>query len=158
MTVLAIDPGPELSAFVVWDGRTVSEFGKWPNQRLLEWIILRVDIRHMCIEKIASYGMAVGAEVFETCYWSGRFAQAFTGGTVDRIARIPIKMHLCHNPRANDASIRQAIIDRFGGKDVAIGRKANPGPLFGVKADTWAALAVALTWLDQHSAERAVSA
>ena len=31
------------------------------------------------IEKIESYGMAVGAEVFDTVLWAGRFAEAATG-------------------------------------------------------------------------------
>jgi hypothetical protein len=46
--------------------------------------------------------------------------------------------------QAKDANIRQAILDRFGGKEKAIGKKANPGPLYGVKSHLWSALAVAL--------------
>jgi hypothetical protein len=54
--------------------------------------------------------------------------------------------HLCEFVRANDANIRAALIDRFGpGKDKAVGRKATPGPLFGLKGDEWSALAIALT-------------
>jgi len=56
---------------------------------------------------------------------------------------------LTDNTCANDASIRQALIDRFGGKDAAIGRKASPGPLHGIAADVWSALALAVTHTDQ---------
>ena len=42
-------------------------------------------------------------------------------------------------------------IDKFGGsKETAIGKKANPGPLYGVKKDIWAALAVAVTWAETN--------
>ena len=61
------------------------------------------------------------------------------------IERREEKLHLCDSPRANDSTIRQAIIDRFGGKDAAIGKKKVPGPLYGISGDVWAALAVAIT-------------
>jgi hypothetical protein len=58
--------------------------------------------------------MPVGAEVFETIYWSGRFAEAYGVEHDARITRIDVKMHLCHSPRAKDGNVRQALIDRFG--------------------------------------------
>lgn len=149
--VLAIDPGPEHSAFVLFDGERVSRFDKIQNHELLE--VLDVELSPQCgqlvIEQIAAMGMAVGAEVFETCFWSGRFAEAWEsqGGQWSRVKRHAVKMHLCGNMRAKDANIRQAIIDKFGpGKERAIGTKKNPGPLYGVSGDCWSALAVAITW------------
>ena len=56
-----------------------------------------------------------------------------------------VKSHLCHSAKANDSNIRQALIDRWGGDQVAIGRKKAPGPLYGFSGDMWAALAVAVT-------------
>jgi hypothetical protein len=54
-----------------------------------------------------------------------------------------VKLHLCESVRANDSNIRAALIDRFGpGKEKAVGRKATPGPLFGLKGDEWSALAI----------------
>ena len=99
------------------------------------------------IEKVESFGMAVGAEVFETVYWSGRFAEAAYPIPVERIGRKAVKMHLCGSMRAKDANIRQALIDRYGGPD-AIGKKASPGPLYGISGDVWSALAVAVTYSD----------
>jgi len=99
---------------------------------------------------IASYGMPVGATIFETCFWIGRFREAWRGPCV-RLTRNRVKQHICHSARAKDSNIRQALIDRYGpGKERAIGRKAMPGPLYGVKSDLWAALAVGLTFLDQR--------
>lgn len=155
MRILAIDPGPIESAYVIWDGRKVSEFAKVRNEQLMEFLRaddFAMDSLHCVIEKIASYGMAVGAEVFETCYWSGRFAEAYAAGeSVHRIPRLDVKLHICKDSKAKDSNIRLAIIDRFGGKERAIGKKKTPGPLYGIKADCWAALAVAITWHDKNA-------
>jgi len=107
------------------------------------------------IEQIAAMGMAVGAEVFETCFWSGRFAEAW-GGSFERLKRHEIKMHLCGNMRAKDANIRVALMDRFGGSQ-SVGKKKTPGPLYGIAGDQWSALAVAVTWFDAHAEKRRVA-
>jgi hypothetical protein len=148
--VAAIDPGPEESALVIWDGTRGSCAMYKPNDVILGWLIeVAMTSRprpHLVIEKIASFGMPVGAEVFETVYWSGRFAQAYGVEHVSRITRIEVKMHLCHTPRAKDGNIRQALIDRLG----VVGTKKKPGPLFGISSHLWAALAVAITYWDQN--------
>jgi hypothetical protein len=149
--VIAIDPGPTETAWVIWDGATLMSFAKEANEQVLERVRNhRGNTSHCVIEQITSYGMAVGAEVFETVYWSGRFAEAYGAARVDRVPRLKVKLHLCHDSRAKDANIRQALVDRFGGKDKAIGRKATAGPLYGVAGDVWAALALAVTWWDIH--------
>jgi hypothetical protein len=89
--------------------------------------------------------------LFETCVWIGRFVQEWetlTGAEPLRVFRREVKLHLCGSPRAKDANIRQALIDRYGGKEAAIGRKASPGPLHGVSGDVWSALAVAVCAAD----------
>jgi hypothetical protein len=159
MTILAIDPGNEQSAFVLFDNGHITHMGKVANESLL------ADLRRECgcelstaeciaIEMVASFGMPVGREVFDTVLWTGRFIEA-----ADRphtlVYRRDVKLHLCHSPRANDASIRQALIDRYGGKEKAIGRKAAQGPLYGIKADIWSALAIAITYSDTHSRKAA---
>lgn len=163
MTILAIDPGCSESAYVVWDGVTILRKQKLDNALLVDGLQGHLlDADEMAIEQIASYGMAVGAEVFETVFWSGRFAQVFAGRLkpVWRIKRLEVKIHLCHDSKAKDANIRQALIDRFGGPLSVKGyQKASPkkgrperpqGALYGVVADEWAALAVACTFWDKH--------
>ncbi len=147
MNVLAIDPGTEQSAYVVYDG-AVLEYGILDNEdfarEVREWTNY---LNHMAIEMVACYGMPVGAEVFETCVWIGKFESAWGDCDISRVYRKDVKLHLCGQPRAKDANIRQALIDKFGpGKERAIGRKATPGPLYGIKSHEWAALAVAVTW------------
>jgi hypothetical protein len=151
MLVMAVDPGPVESAYVVWDGQRVLQFDKMSNERLLASINHTPPpmIEHLAIEKIASFGMPVGAEVFETVFWSGVFANAFGLARVSRITRNEVKNHLCHSSRAKDGNIRQAILDRFGGKVAAVGIKAAKGPLYGLSGDCWSALAVALTFYDR---------
>jgi hypothetical protein len=151
VAVLAIDPGPEQSAYTLYkDGHPI-EFAKIPNDEMLYRCRLTWDSGiTLVIEQIAAMGMAVGAEVFETCVWTGRFIEAWQGDW-DRVKRHEVKMALCDNMRAKDANIRQAIIDRYGGKDKAIGRKASPGPLYGLSGDCWSALAVAITWTETNA-------
>ena len=70
------------------------------------------------------------------------------------LTRRAVKLHLCGSARAKDTNIRAALIDRFGGtggRRAAVGLKASPGPLYGIRSHEWAALAVAVTWHDQHS-------
>jgi hypothetical protein len=160
MTLLAVDPGTTRSAWVNVVGDVLLGFGILPNEQLLTWFRVldhpvEGGVDQVVIEKIESFGMAVGAEIFETVFWSGRFAEAADPMPVDRIGRRAVKLHLCGDARAKDSNIRQALIDRYGGvggKQSAIGLKASPGPLYGVSKDVWAALAVACTWADQRAA------
>lgn len=73
-----------------------------------------------------------------------------------RLPRLQVKPHLFRNSRAKDANIRAALLDRFGGREVAIGRKAAPGPLDGVHGDLWASVALAIIWGGCQRAQGAV--
>lgn len=149
--VLAIDPGPTQSAWVVWDGEHIQAFRIEPNDDLLPRIRnWDFSVEHVAVEGIQSFGMSVGAEVFQTCYMVGRLLEA-AHVEASLVYRKDVKLHLCGNCRAKDPNIRQAIVDRFGGKEKAVGRKATPGPLYGVSSHAWSALAVALTWHDSHA-------
>jgi hypothetical protein len=106
---------------------------------------------HMAIEMIASYGMAVGVHVFETCVWIGRYIELwdYFGSESTKVYRSDVKMHLCKSNSAADSNVRAALIDRFGpGKAKAVGVTKARGPLFGIKGDEWAALGVAVTYQD----------
>mgnify|MGYP001614284877 CR=1 FL=1 len=152
MRILAIDPGPSESGYVLMNGDKIQQFGKALNIEVLAMFRLGLGINHCVCERIRSYGMPAGAELFETCEWSGRYWQAAVEQSViwSWLTRRDVKLHLCGNVRAKDGNIRQAIIDRFGGKSAAIGTKKTPGPLLGVSGDVWAALGVAITWQDLH--------
>jgi hypothetical protein len=142
--ILAIDPGPERSAYVFWDNGTIYESGWESNQNVRARLHFYAKNKNrIAIEMIASYGMAVGASVFNTCVEIGRMVEVAKAHGVDAelIFRKDVKLHVCGSPRAKDANIRQALMDTYG----PVGTKKQPGPLYGVKSHVWAALAVAVT-------------
>lgn len=145
--ILAIDPGPEQSAYVVLSNDyKILDFNKVSNEYLLSKLIVESqNIDTVVIEMIASYGMPVGQEVFETCVWIGRFIQA-SNCKVERLYRKDVKLHICNSPKANDATITQALKDRFGDK----GTVKNKGYFYGFKADIWQAFALGITYLDKQ--------
>lgn len=147
--IVAIDPGTTESGLVVLRDGNVQDSCVMSNDAVLMFLAkLPASVSAtLAIEMIASYGMAVGREVFETCVWIGRFQQAWhTPEAVRLVYRRDVKLHLCGSARAKDANIRQALLDRFGGK--AATRKG--GMLCGVKGDVWQALALAVVFKETH--------
>lgn len=178
--IIAIDPGPTHSAIVWYENRKIERADAEVEnhdltRRLRDFRALAVSDNSdnnllLAIECIQHYGsgMPVGAEVFRTCFWIGRFieAEAWRGRYV-LITRPTIKAHLCGTATAKDPNVRQALIDKWGGDSVAIGGvkcplchgkgwrgydhtpcpewKFPPGPLYGIATHSWAALAVAVT-------------
>ena len=149
--ILAIDPGNIESAYCIIEKETYKpiEFGKIDNQQLLKQIGLFKNIDCIVIEKVASYGMTVGKEVFDTCEWYGRFIQKYCDTNdnlnIEYVFRKDVKINLCNSMKAKDSNIRQALIDRFG----VVGIKKNPGWFYGFKKDIWSAYAVGITYLDR---------
>lgn len=151
MRVIAIDPGPESSALVVWDGERIVERLMVPNGGIRD-ILRRLAPMNdpLVIEMIGHYGtgMPAGKTCFDTCVWIGRFIEAYGAERTQTILRPTVKTHLCGSARAKDGNVIQALKDRFGDK----GTKANPGVAFGMSGDLWQAWAVAVTWLDRYRA------
>lgn len=147
MTILSIDPGNIESAYCLIDKETYKpiEFGKIDNALLLKKIE-ELEYEKLVIEMIASYGMAVGQTVFETCVWIGRFIQRRNCSEYEYIYRKEEKINICNSMRAKDSNIRQALIDRFG----VVGTKSNKGWFYGFKKDIWSAYAVGITYLDKN--------
>lgn len=155
-TLLAIDPGNTESGWVVIDRdtRRPIDYAKTENKELLRAIRAGNfhDCTHVAIEMIASYGMAVGAEVFDTCVWIGRFDEALADtATLELIKRHPVKLHHCHSSKATDSNITQALVDRFayGQTNHGKGTKAAPGWFYGFAKDVWQAYALAVYAADQ---------
>ena len=148
-SVLAIDPGPVVSAWIVLEDGLPVAHGIEQTDVVIE-LVRPTDIldHDVVIERMQSFGMPVGESVFETCYVIGRLLQAATPRRVRLVTRLDVKMHHCHSPRAKDSNVRQSLLDRFGGKDIAVGTRADPGPLYGIKKDVWSALAIGVYHLE----------
>lgn len=148
-TIVALDPGTDETAWVIYDGERPMSFGIDPNDAVVELCRDRFGGMPVIYEMVACYGMPVGRDVFETCVWIGRFVEA-SGGRAKPMYRRDVKHHLCNSAKAKDANVRQALLDRFprtgGGKTPQVGTKGQPGPLYGVKSHIWSALAIAVTW------------
>jgi hypothetical protein len=178
--LIAIDPGNVESAFVLFNGERPLEYGKWDNRLLLNSDALNADgfADHLAIETLKPRGMPTSFEEMQTQLWAGRFIERWRG-EFTQVFRSDVKMHICGQAKANDSNIRQALIDRYGGQDKAIGGKRcqtckgkgnagtkrqplqcwtcggngkHPpeGPLFGISADVWSALAISCTYWDKN--------
>lgn len=151
MKILAIDPGPEQSAYVLWDGTddVIIEKGYQSNNEIGYLLTENVEFSgaQLFIEMIGHYGtgMPAGKTVFDTCIWIGRFIECWSGRPYELILRPTIKAHLCGSARAKDANVSRALKDRLGEP----GTKKQPGRTFGITSHCWAALAVAVTAHDR---------
>lgn len=153
--ILAIDPGNVESAIVLLrssDCKPLS-IAKTENDSVIS-IVKATPCDEIVIEMVASYGMPVGASVFETCVMIGRLLQTAyeTKTNATRIFRQQVKLNICRDSRAKDGNIIQALIDRFApltpnrGK----GTKKDPGWFYGFKADIWQAYALGVTFADEY--------
>jgi hypothetical protein len=154
-SVLAIDPGSFQSAWLQYDGSRPTAFGITANDILVK--ALRSDgvPDVVVIEEMRSFMRRVGGEVFDTVRWAGIFEEAVRPTPVVLLGRKDVVVHLCGSAAANDADVRAALLDRFGGKDAAIGRKGSPGPLSGISRDVWSALAIAVMYTIAHGSVHA---
>ena len=182
MQILGIDPGTYESGWLVYDTekRRPILFDNWKNEKLLASIEgpdLVAD--YLAIELIQNYGpqFPVGRETFETCYWIGDFRHAFGKDKTTLISRKTAMNCLCGTAASSAKYLRQALIDYFGGKSMAIGNKRcpkckgkgwfgagrptcpvcnggkwkyPPGPLCGITEHLWSALAIAVTWVEVY--------
>ena len=161
MTILALDPGNTQTGYAVLEMPEfrLIKFGKADNTSLLTLVANSdnlYDVDAVAIEMVASYGMAVGREVFETCVWIGRFHQASDHPNTHYVYRKEEKEILCGSLRAKDANIRQALIDRYARHELKNGKgtKGNPDVFYGVSKDVWAAIAVGVTYFELTKLDR----
>lgn len=158
--IVALDPGNTLTGYVVaeHDGREIRRILEKDkiNNELVYGVLLKYKGYALAVEMIASYGMPVGAEVFETCVWIGRYleyARALRlASDIQLIYRKEEKLYLCGYLTAKDRDITRALVERYarGAPNYGKGTKGMPGFFYGFRADMWAAMAVATTYIDKY--------
>jgi hypothetical protein len=149
---------------VILDAETYEpyEFDKVDNKELLErvkWWEKKAGTGFPAFDKavietiVGSYGASIGRTTFDTAIMIGRLEQAlFSFVTVEKIPRQTIRAHLCPKCRANDKTVRDALISRFASfdKERGKGTKNKRDFFYGFSADMWSAFAVGVTLIDRE--------
>lgn len=155
--VFAVDPGNVVSGWVIYEpgeilgpGRVHACGNEMRNEHLREY--MRGIDPWSCVlvvEMVQPYGQRMSAfvELFDTAVWIGRFVESWAGQHA-YLPRGQIKLHLTGRTSTGDSAVRGALIDRWGGKERAIGTSKRKGPLFALKKHAWPALAVAVAYAD----------
>ena len=136
--VFAIDPGPQVSGYCVWDGEKIEDAGVREN----EWLrrVLAGTTDYIAIEAIVPH-TKMGKSVIDTCFEVGRFVQI--ASQVREPALIPraaVKQYLLGTTAGTDADVIYVLAQRFGAK----GTKKAPGLTYGLKSHAWQAFALAV--------------
>ena len=151
--IFAIDPGPTTCGAVLYHpvaSRVLWAANKLPVEDAVE--LARAKARDgllVAIERVQSQGQA-GASLLRTSEVVGRLQQAALGGLAPVLLyRSDVLRALDVTGRGNrDKLVRARLIELHGGsKEAAVGRKAAPGPLYGVSGHAWQALGVAVAVL-----------
>lgn len=153
LVVLGIDPGTERSGWVLFDGARVLQAGVSTNYEVLMacYSAACAAANACAIEEFVGMGQPGGSSTLTAARWAGRFEEAWRsgGGRAHRqiaapvlVTRLRAKTHLRDRTGTmpiGDAGVRRQLIQLFGDP----GRKASPGPTYGVTSHAWSALAVA---------------
>lgn len=159
--VIGLDPGPEKSGLVHWDGKSILHKGIHSNNALLD-ILDNTYFGEMntesilVIEKMQSiypiYSKKAGniiintshpmyrqggKDIIDTLFWTGRFYE-FWQGPRELVSREKVKLALCQKTTVGDPEVRKNLILRFGDSITD-----------GLKEHMWAAFAVAVVYFDE---------
>ena len=151
MNAIGLDPGSKgLHGLAVYRaGRVLYALSQATTDEVLAE--LRRQPRSVVgIERCQSAGIS-GASLLQTSEFVGRFHQVCLdqGHAVELLYRRVVLKHLDISGKGNrDSLVRQRMLEMHpAGK----GRKADPGPLYGVAGHAWQACAVAVVALDRHT-------
>ena len=121
MDILAIDPGPDKSAFVLfdWPEKVIFTFGHITNREVLE-LIASINVDLMAVEEVSYYGpnSNIGATTIDTARWVGRFqdrmeTQGHSENGVMLIKNQKVRVHICGLSAVKKSAVRRATKDRF---------------------------------------------
>ena len=144
--IIGVDPGPTESAYcLVTPAYEVFQAGKIHNAQMVAMIKQPPTDLVAVIEGIQSYGMAVGREVFDTCYQVGRLLQVCDDNDIPShiYNRPEYSRAICGGGIVTDAVLRRALLLRFGADT-----KGGPLHLLKGNSDKRSAYAIAVYHLD----------
>jgi Holliday junction resolvasome RuvABC endonuclease subunit len=153
MKILCIDPGKMCGAVILDTSESPPKVLEiWPGvniEPLLSQIYLN-SIDAVAIETIISYGMPMDNETLRTVEKIGQVVEACRRRKrkLHRMTRPEVCVALCGSTKAKKANVSQAVRNRYpatgGGATPEVGKKGQPGPLYGVKLHAWDALALGI--------------
>ncbi len=163
--ILGIDPGPQSHGAVIYNARL----------RRVEWSSKAADTgeihvhlvnlrrqnldlpRYVIIERPAAMGTlgpGIVGHMLDTAYEAGKLHASLQemGHWIETMTRREVlrSLGVLSGKGSSDSKVRAACIadHQVPGGPLAVGRKANPGPLYGVSSHAWQALGLVLAWLE----------
>jgi hypothetical protein len=139
--LLSLDPGNERTGWALWsveDGDRPSAAGDHPNAEIRQMLVMARDfcmLEQIVCEFPVPRGEQAKWQVFATCLEAGRFLQIISDNArhVERCEipfyladRSDVKVHLCRKANAKDKDVREALLNRFGGKEAALTKGTCP--------------------------------
>ena len=154
MRIYAVDPGPQACGVVLYDTfhRTVIESHKaQPVADVLQAITAhgKASTAHViACERVQSYGIS-GAHLLHTAEVYGRVLERANLARLEFVSMtrrdVLLWLDLLGAPGNRDANVRARMLELHGGgRRIACGTKAAPGPLYGVASHAWQALGLAV--------------
>lgn len=150
--ILAVDPGSETHGVVLYNAAS----------RRLSWVDKAASIEDICsrmhsmwadgvpyrvvVERVTAQQYAANS-LLRTAEWGGYIMAEAKGCGAPFLwltrSQVLTELHVSGGSR--DAQVRARMIELHGGsKEAAVGKKAAPGPLYGVTSHAWQALGVAV--------------
>jgi len=139
MIILGIDPGPEQSAYVLWDSaeEKILAYDLEKNNAIHEhYFVTLLDL--LAIEVPCLRGNIVWQQVIDTAFEAGRFTMLHK--KFIKVNPAHWRKHITGKVNAPDSQVKQCLMARFGEK----GTKKAPGKLYGMKSHIWDALGIAV--------------
>lgn len=170
MIVLGIDPGPVTHGAVLYD--SAARRVLW-SHKAIESIDLETKVNtlhgaglrpfRIVVERPAAMGVigvGMAGHMLDTAWVAGRLAGVLGevhALKIETMTRRQVLRHLgvMSGKGSADSRVRAACIadHETPGGPPAVGRKAAPGPLYGVSSHAWQALGLVLAWLEIYEEE-----
>lgn len=145
--ILAIDPGPTVCGVVLYVpeiGAVLEHHKAMPVAEVVRRLVWDAIPDAVVIERVQSSGIS-GASLLRTSevvglLWGASYRTAARALVYRRQVCSELQVH----GKGKDAQVRERMIEMHGGsKEVAVGRKSMPGPLYGIASHGWQALGLA---------------